>query len=200
MEGRIGRRRMLAGGLALAGGTVALAGGAGKLGAWAAVSDGADAGGELARQVLGRLKVAEPPSPLAEAVLVDAEGARHGLGSFAGRGLVVNLWATWCAPCVAELPALAVLAGRVRDQGIMVLAAASDRGGAETVTRFYARHGISGLAVWLDPQGAAARTWGARGLPTTLLVDRAGRERGRLEGAADWGNEGVVAEVRQMVG
>ena len=123
-------------------------------------------------------------------MLVDADGAAHGIEEFAGKGLVINLWATWCVPCVAELPALAALAGRVRDAGILVLPLSSDRGGAPVVEKYYRKHGIEGLPVWLDPKGAAARAWGARGLPTTLIVDRQGRERGRMEGAVGLGERG----------
>ncbi len=124
----------------------------------------------------------------------------HGIADFAGTGLVINLWATWCVPCVAELPALAALAARVQPAGILVIPASSDRGGAPVVVTYYRKHGIEGLPVWLDPKGAAARAWGARGIPTTLIVDRQGRERGRLEGAVDWASEAAVAAVRRLVG
>jgi thiol-disulfide isomerase/thioredoxin len=137
---------------------------------------------------------------VASVELVDGAGAVHRLGEFAGSGLVVNLWATWCAPCVAELPALALLAGRVAGDGIRVLAVSSDRGGAAAVEAFYRAHGIAGLGVWLDPKGAAQEAWGLQGIPTTLLVDRAGRERARAEGPVEWGSEAVVGEVRRLVG
>ena len=146
------------------------------------------------------LQRTDPPAPLPPAALVDAGGVVHGLAEFAGAGLVINLWATWCVPCVAELPALAVLARRLKDSSIRVLALSSDRGGAAVVASYYRQHGIEGLAVWLDPTGEAARVWGARGIPTTIIVDRAGRERGRLEGAADWASEAAVATVRGLVG
>ena len=142
----------------------------------------------------------DPPTALPPAVLIDADGRAHGLEAFAGSGLVVNLWATWCLPCVAELPALAKLAGRVRAAGIVVLPLSSDRGGAPVVEEFYRRHGIEGLPVWLDPKGAAARAWGVQGLPTTIIVDRQGRERGRVEGMADWASNASVAAIRRLVG
>ena len=109
-------------------------------------------------------------------------------------------WATWCVPCVAELPALAALARRLRGEGILVLPASSDRGGAAAVEAFYRGHAIEGLPVWLDPKGAAAQAWGARGIPTTLIIDRAGRERARAEGALDWASEAAVAEIKRLVG
>jgi thiol-disulfide isomerase/thioredoxin len=154
----------------------------------------------VALQSLDGLVMTEPPVAPASAVLVDADGAEHGLGSFAGKGLVVNLWATWCVPCVAEMPALQALARAVADAGILVLPLSSDRGGAAVVAKFYAAHSITGLPVWLDPKGAAASAWGARGLPTTLLVDRQGRERARFEGAADWASAASVAAIRRLLG
>ncbi len=143
---------------------------------------------------------ADPPAPPPEAGFTDAGGEVRHLSDFAGKGLVVNLWATWCVPCVAEMPALQALAGTLAGDGILVLPLSSDRGGAEVVKKFYAGHGITSLPVWLDPKGDLARAWGARGLPTTLIIDRQGRERGRLEGAIDWTAPETLAAIRKLVG
>jgi len=155
---------------------------------------------EVKLESIAALKVTEPPRPMPDIHLLDAEGAPHGLAEFAGKGLVLNLWATWCVPCVAELPALAELARRGAAEGIVVAPLSSDRGGAEVVKRFYAAHGLQALPVWLDPKGEAARALGARGIPTTLVIDRQGRERGRLEGSADWASEATLARLRELVG
>jgi thiol-disulfide isomerase/thioredoxin len=157
--------------------------------------------GEAVRlHAISALVPTDPPRPPAEAAFSDAGGAAHRLADFSGKGLVVNLWATWCVPCVAEMPALQELAKKVAAQGIVVLPLASDRGGAEVVQKFYDAHGIDALPIWLDPKGEAARAWGARGLPTTLIIDRRGREVGRLEGAVDWAAEATAAELRRLVG
>jgi thiol-disulfide isomerase/thioredoxin len=142
----------------------------------------------------------DPPVAPAAAQFTDADGAVHHLSDFVGKGLVVNMWATWCAPCVEEMPDLQVLARKVAAQGILVLPLSSDRGGAEAVRKFYAAHGIDALPIWLDPKGEAQRAWGARGLPTTLIIDRQGREVGRLEGAVDWAADAAVAEIPRLVG
>ena len=131
---------------------------------------------------------------------MDAEGATHDLTAFAGKGLVINMWATWCTPCVAEMPALQVLARKAAAAGILVLPLSSDRGGADVVRKFYASHAITGLPLWLDPKGAAASAWGARGLPTTYIIDRQGRERGRLEGAIDWAADDTLRAITALVG
>ena len=148
----------------------------------------------------GRLVPTEPPRPVPAVTFVAADGQQHQLSEFIGRGMVVNLWATWCAPCVAEMPALAALAKALAPDDIAVLPLSSDRGGAAAVQRFFSAHEIAALPVLLDPQGTAASAFGARGIPTTLILDRAGRERGRLEGAQPWADPGAVEAIRRAVG
>jgi thiol-disulfide isomerase/thioredoxin len=172
-------RRVLLGGVAATSATLALA------------RQGSAAGGTLVEFA--------PRRALADAAFRDAEGGERRLADFAGTGLVVNLWATWCPPCVEEMPALDRLARQVRGEGIEVLALSQDRGGAEVVRAFYGRLGIRYLGIWLDPRGAAGRAWGKRGLPTTLIVDRAGMEAARLEGITEWDAAPMVARIRRLV-
>lgn len=149
-------------------------------------------------QTIAALRPTDPPRQLPKISFIDATGASHDLGLYAGRGVVLNLWATWCAPCVAEMPSLAALA-RAAGDGLVVLPLSSDRGGAAAVERFYHAHGIEGLPVALDPKGQVIEALGARGLPTTLIIDRDGRERARLEGAADWAAPEALAAIRRLV-
>jgi thiol-disulfide isomerase/thioredoxin len=146
---------------------------------------------------LNRLREAEAALP--EIAFTNSEGRPHGMADFAGRGLVINLWATWCPPCVAEMPALDRLAATLERENIQVLPLSSDRGGVDVVRAFYERTGLRTLRIWLDPRGAAARALGARGLPTTVIVDRGGRERARLEGDAAWDAPEFVAAIRRLV-
>jgi thiol-disulfide isomerase/thioredoxin len=151
-------------------------------------------------QPLAGVEPAAKPIAPADIPFLDGDGTPHHLAEFAGKGLVLNLWATWCVPCVAEMPALAAMAQAVAGERIAVLPLSSDRGGAQVVRKFYAQHDIQALQVWLDPKGEAARGWGARGLPTTLILDRQGREVARLEGAVDWSGAASLAELRRLVG
>jgi thiol-disulfide isomerase/thioredoxin len=121
------------------------------------------------------------------------------LPDYAGQGVLVNFWATWCAPCVAEMPSLAALAAALAPHRVVVLPVSSDRGGAPVVTKWYADRQIEGLPVLLDAKGAMARAWGVRGLPTSVVIDRQGREVARLEGAVDWAGPDVVAAIRGLV-
>ncbi|TCZ52917.1 TlpA family protein disulfide reductase [Roseicella aquatilis] len=148
---------------------------------------------------IGKLVEGEP-KPLPDFTFLDAEGKEHRAADFPGQGLLVNLWATWCAPCVEEMPALDRTQAALAAEGITVLALSSDRGGRAAVESFYRDKGIRRLGLWLDPRGAAQRALGARGLPTTVVVDRGGRERARLEGAATWDSPEMLAAVRRLVG
>ena len=147
---------------------------------------------------IGAMQALPAPRALPPFTWRDAAGGTHALAELAGHGVVLNLWATWCAPCVAELPSLATFARAAAADGIVVLPLSIDRGGAATVARYFAAHGIGGLPVLLDPMGAAADLLGTRGVPTTLVIDRAGRERARLEGGTDWSTPAALAAVRKL--
>ncbi len=129
-----------------------------------------------------------------------ADGTARSLAAYAGRAVVLNLWATWCVPCVREMPALDDLAKMVAEDGVVVLPVSSDHGGAAVVQRFYADHGIANLPVLLDPMGSMAHALDVRGIPTTLLIDPQGQEVAWLEGAADWSSPDAVTVVRKVKG
>src|SRR6202012_3557058 len=122
-----------------------------------------------------------PPQDPPDAVFVAADGSTHHLSEFKGRGMVVNMWATWCAPCVAEMPSLQALSKALAPHDIAVLPLSSDRGGADTGGAWYEAHGITALPVLLDPKGATARAFSARGIPLTVVISTAGQVVARLE-------------------
>ncbi|MFC3124012.1 TlpA family protein disulfide reductase [Pseudoroseomonas globiformis] len=140
------------------------------------------------------------PRPLPDFAFTDAGGVERRMADFAGRPVLINLWATWCAPCVAEMPALDRTQAALAEEGWAVLALSSDRGGAKQVEPFYARTRIEHLGLWLDPGGAAGRSLGARGLPTSIIVDRKGQELARVEGAAEWDHPEWLKALRGLVG
>jgi peroxiredoxin len=137
------------------------------------------------------LVIADAPKPLPALDIKDQDGKPVTLDSLAGKAVVLNLWASWCMPCVAELPALDRLVPKARAMGIEVVALSLDRGGKVTVVNTYARLGITSLAIRTDETRRAAETLGAPGLPTTLLLDAKGREVARLMGAAEWDGAGT---------
>ena len=191
----IGRRTLIATGLA-GGATLAAASAPRKLAAQTILTPQPDPEVEL--RGFDAFMPTDPPAPPAPQSFTDAEGAAVSLADFKGKGVVLNLWATWCVPCVAEMPALDAMAAKLAGEGIVVVPLSSDRGGAAAVRKFYAAHQIAHLGIWLDHLGLAARGLGARGLPTTLIIDREGRERGRLEGGIAWATEEALAKIRAL--
>jgi len=121
------------------------------------------------------------------------------LADFKGKVVLLNIWATWCGPCRNEMPALDRLQAGLGGSDFEVVALSIDRGGMDAVRKFFADIGIGTLAMYLDSSGQALRTLSALGLPTTLLIDREGREIGRLIGPADWDSPEMVEFVRCVV-
>lgn len=116
----------------------------------------------------------------------DQNGKPVSLGDFKGKVVVLDYWATWCAPCRAEFPALDRLQERLGAEGLEVVAVSVDRGGRPLVDQFYGELKIAHLAEYLDPKSESVRPLGLRGVPTALILDREGREVGRFEGVAAW--------------
>jgi thiol-disulfide isomerase/thioredoxin len=135
---------------------------------------------------LGKYKPTAEPREIPTATFLDADGNEKSLSDFRGTGLVLNFWATWCAPCVKEMPALDRLAADAGGRGLRVLALSADREGAPVVRAFYEVNGVGHLAVTVDKLSRAARAVGIDGLPTTVLYDAQGREIGRVVGVAEW--------------
>ncbi|MDA8524428.1 TlpA family protein disulfide reductase [Alphaproteobacteria bacterium] len=109
----------------------------------------------------------------------------------AGGLALVNYWATWCAPCRKEMPQLDALAARYQNRGVRVVTLSVDRSGAGKGEKFLDELGVKNLMRLYDPSYKSARAVGLIGLPTTLLLDSAGREIGRLAGEAEWDTPGV---------
>lgn len=143
--------------------------------------------------------VTVPPQPLPAAPFFDKAGQARHFAEMRGRGLVVNFWATWCAPCVKEMPDLDRLNARLEKDGIEVLPLSSDREGAALVEKFHQRAGIKTLPVLLDVNGAVGRALKIGGLPTTILVDREGREVARVVGAATWDSDAFAEAIRRCI-
>jgi thiol-disulfide isomerase/thioredoxin len=139
------------------------------------------------------------PKPVPPLQFTDAEGKPYDLGAFPGQMLLVNLWATWCAPCVKEMPSLDRAQASLKQEGWTVLPLSSDRAGKPVVQSFYEKTGLKNLGIWLDPRGECARAVSARGLPTSLVIDRDGREVARLEGEAEWDAPAMLDALRRLV-
>jgi thiol-disulfide isomerase/thioredoxin len=141
----------------------------------------------------------EPKLPAPGTVFTDDAGDAVSLAKFRGRVILVNLWATWCQPCVREMPSLDRLEAALGGKGFGVVLVSQDRGGARTVDPFLVKLGLASLQSYLDPKGALGQAFGVRGLPTSILIDRDGNELGRVEGAEDWDGAEATALLRWYV-
>jgi thiol-disulfide isomerase/thioredoxin len=137
--------------------------------------------------------VHDTPKPIAEVGFEDGEGKARSLADMRGKVVLLNIWATWCGPCRREMPTLDRLQAKLGGPNFEVMPLSIDRAGRPAVEAFYAEFGIENLAVYVDRSMGAARAIGILGLPTTLLLDREGREVGRLVGPAEWDAPEFVA-------
>lgn len=126
------------------------------------------------------------PKKLPKMALQTADGAPASLSDVDGTLLLVNFWATWCAPCRKEMPQLDALAARYQAQGVKIITLSVDRGGAAKGEKFLNELGVSHVVRLYDPSYKSARSAALIGLPTTLLLNARGDEIGRLAGEADW--------------
>ena len=112
---------------------------------------------------------------------------------------MLNLWATWCPPCREEMPALDRLQAQLGGKDFEVLALSIDQNGTDKVRGFFDEIGIKSLQIHIDPSARAGFTLAVPGFPTTLLIDRSGREIGRHTGIAKWDSPEIVAEMRRRM-
>lgn len=135
------------------------------------------------------------PKPVSEAVFVDARGAELSLADYRGKVVLLNFWATWCAPCRHEMPSLDALETELGGDDFAVVPVATGRNPVPIIERFYDKVGVSALPILRDPGKTLAADMGVMLLPVTVILDREGREIARYTGDADWNG----AEARAVL-
>ena len=154
----------------------------------------------LAKDDLAALTVASEPRRAEQFAFEREDGGKLTLADFRGRAVLLNLWATWCVPCRAEMPALDRLQAAKGDQGFEVVAVNVDTARLERRAAFLDSVGVKALARYADPSGDAFETLRrdgkALGLPVTLIIDKDGCEVGAVEGGIKWDS----AEAQALVG
>ena len=149
----------------------------------------------------GQLIETRPPGPVPALTFTDIDEQPATLAPYKGKPLILNLWATWCAPCIKEMPSLARLAGLLKDQGVAVVAISEDRGGKFVVDPFLKEHNITSLQVYLDKTMSTGKALKeATILPMTILIDADGNEIGRVKGDRDWDSPESRAEITKLFG
>jgi len=139
------------------------------------------------------------PKPVPDIRLQDEAGRQLTLADFRGRTILLNVWATWCTPCREEMPALDRLQAKLGSPKFEVVALSIDREGAAVVRKFFTELGVRQLKLYVDPSGEAAGRLATVGIPTTLLIDRDGREIGRRVGPAKWDGSAEVEAIRRRI-
>jgi thiol-disulfide isomerase/thioredoxin len=158
----------------------------------------------LAKGELAALSVAAEPRRPEQFAFLREDGGKATLADFRGRAVLLNLWATWCVPCRAEMPALDRLQAEKGDQGFEVVAVNVDTARLERRAAFLDSIGVKSLARFADPSGDAFETLRkdgkALGLPVTLIIDKDGCEVGAVEGGAKWDSAEAQALVETLKG
>jgi thiol-disulfide isomerase/thioredoxin len=132
-------------------------------------------------------------------VFKDSQGTNIKLSKWKGRVVLLNLWATWCAPCRKEMPTLAALQKQLGSKDFEVVALSVDRKGLEASSAFLKETGADSLGLYVDDTTKSLDDLQALGLPVTVLIDREGHEIGRLLGPADWNSAEAVALIRSAI-
>ena len=145
---------------------------------------------------MAALLVATPPKDVPPFTFQDATGASKSLSDFKGRVVLLNLWATWCAPCRKEMPDLSKLQKELGSDQFEVVAISVDRKGAEASSAFLKETGADNLKLYVEPSTKIVNDVQSAGLPASILVDRQGREIGRLLGPADWASPEAQALIK----
>lgn len=140
-----------------------------------------------------------PRTPAPQISFADSSGRTRYLADFRGEVLMINFWATWCGPCRREMPSLLRLEQSLSDTGFRLITISTDRQGAAVVQPFLEANGLAAIPPYYDPDGLAYSQFGAAAIPTTILIDRRGREIGRYRGWAQWDDPETVAHIWEIV-
>lgn len=150
-----------------------------------------------AEELTGTLDRTHAGAALPEVTVTDPAGTKLNLAEASGKPMLLNLWATWCAPCVVEMPMLDAIAGEMGDR-LRVVTVSEDMKGAEVVVPFFEQKGFANLPHWMDPEMDLAFGFGGgASLPLTVLYDAEGKEVWRMIGGFDWSSDEARALIEE---
>lgn len=139
------------------------------------------------------------PEPLDDVAFVDGDEKPMTLADFKGRVVLLNLWATWCAPCRKEMPGLDRLQAEMGSDQFEVVALSVDRAGVKASQKFLDQIAVKSLKTYVDATARVSKPLRVVGMPTTILIDREGREVGRLIGPAEWDTEEAKRLIKSVL-
>ncbi|MBT8414389.1 MAG: TlpA family protein disulfide reductase [Boseongicola sp.] len=157
------------------------------------------AAAEAAREGTMKKLIFSDPTPVSTNTFTDPAGGERSLGDFEGKYVLVNFWATWCAPCRKEMPMLSEIQTNLGGETFEVVTIATGRNPQPAIDRFFEEIGVDNLPKYLDPRSSLARDMGVLGLPITLILDPEGREIARMRGDAEWNSESAYAVLEAIL-
>lgn len=143
----------------------------------------------------GKIDRSKAGTPSPDFTFSGPDGADVTMADFEGRPVLVNLWATWCGPCIVEMPTLDTIAGDYAKAGLVVLPISQDAGEAASVDSFFKARKLKHLQLYRDPENQFGFHYATGLLPTTVLYDAEGKEVARVVGAMDWAGEDARALI-----
>ena len=153
---------------------------------------------ESGQGLVGKLDISQRGTAMVDTPFQAPDGSTVRLSNFTGEPVLVNIWATWCAPCIVEMPMLDKLAAREKDR-LKVLVVSQDIQGAEKVVPFFARGDFQELEPYVDPENGLSFGFGSGLMPTTVLYDAQGKEVWRVIGAMDWDGAKAAALLEETL-
>lgn len=136
--------------------------------------------------------------PAPDFTLRNLQGNLEGLGDYRNKVIVLNFWATWCAPCLEEMPAFEKLYRRYRSEGVTVLAVSIDKGDISKVKSFVDKHNLT-FPVLIDSDGIAEKLYPSFTIPFTYVIDKEGRVAARVDGAKNWASSETFAALEILI-
>jgi len=146
-----------------------------------------------------KLVFSAEPQDVSQIAFTDPDGGEHTLADWQGKYVLVNFWATWCAPCRKEMPGLADLQTEFGGDKFEVVPIATGRNALPGIKRFFQEIEVTNLPILLDPKQQLAREMAVLGLPITVILDPEGREIARLRGDAEWDSESAKTIVAALL-
>ncbi|MGR3805441.1 TlpA family protein disulfide reductase [Marinibacterium profundimaris] len=146
-----------------------------------------------------KLSFHSEPKPIAVAAFTLEDGGEGTLADYEGKYILLNFWATWCAPCRKEMPQLSALQAEFGGDDFEVVTLATGRNSPTGIVKFFEEAGVDNLPRHQDPRQQVAREMAVLGLPITVLIDPQGQEIARLQGDADWHSDSARAILAELL-
>ncbi len=146
-----------------------------------------------------KLVIHSEPVEISAKSFLNENGDKTSLDAYKGKLVLLNIWATWCPPCLAEMPSIDALQAELGGDDFQVVTVAMGRNPVASIKKFFANNNIENLPILRDPKQKFARSISVIGLPTTIIINPEGQEIGRLIGDADWHGDAAITVIKAML-